>query len=231
VADWRRDTDATGVLVDIEGHGREPVDGVDLSRTVGWFTSSHPVRLTVPAGQLDEAMAGGPAAGSLVKAVKEQVRAVPGDGLGYELLRHLNPDTAPVLQAAPAPQIGFNYLGRFSTGRRTGTAEPWQLAGAVSGSVDPDLPVTHAVAAAAVVRDTEAGPELEITLSWAGRLLGEADADRLGRTWLAVLQGLADHTTSPDAGGHTPSDFPLLDLAQHQIEELEAAFGQGHRPR
>ncbi|MDN0201128.1 non-ribosomal peptide synthetase [Streptomyces sp. S.PNR 29] len=228
VAHWRR---APGVLVDIEGHGREPVDGVDLSRTVGWFTSSHPVRLTVPVGQLDEAMAGGPAAGSLVKAVKEQVRAVPGDGLGYELLRHLNPDTAPALQAAPAPQIGFNYLGRFSTGRSTGPAGPWQLAGAVSGSVDPDLPVTHAVAAAAVVRDTADGPELEITLSWAGRLLGEADADRLGRTWLAVLRGLADHTTSEDAGGHTPSDFPLLDLAQHQIEELEAAFGQGHRPR
>ncbi|RZB19443.1 hypothetical protein StrepF001_11550 [Streptomyces sp. F001] len=230
VVHWRGNADGS-LLVEVEGHGREPVEGVDLSRTVGWFTSSHPVRLEVPAGQLDDAMAGGPAAGSLVKAVKEQIRAIPGDGLGYDLLRHLNPETAPALESAPAPQVGFNYLGRFTTGHSTGPAGPWQPTGGVSGSVDPDLPVTHSVAAAAVVRDAVDGPELEITLSWAGRLLGEADAERLGETWLAMLGGLADHTTSPDAGGHTPSDFPLLDLAQHQIEELEAAFGRGHRSR
>ncbi|MER6528571.1 amino acid adenylation domain-containing protein [Streptomyces sp. NPDC001508] len=232
VTHWRQDgDDMSGLLVEVEGHGREPVRGADLSRTVGWFTSSYPVRLEVSAGQLDDVMAGGPAAGSLVKAVKEQVRAVPGDGLGHQLLRHLNPDTAPVLAAAPVPQVGFNYLGRFATGRSTGPAGPWQPVGAVSGSVDPNLPVTHPVAAAAVVRDTADGPELEITLSWAGRLLGEAEAGRLGETWLAMLTGLADHTTSPEAGGHTPSDFPLLDLAQHQIEELEAAFGRDSRPR
>ncbi|MFJ5266745.1 condensation domain-containing protein, partial [Streptomyces sp. NPDC088387] len=232
VAHWRRGVDeAAPVLVDVEGHGREPVEGVDLSRTVGWFTSSYPVRLAVPAGQLDDAMAGGQGAGRLVKAVKEQVRAVPGDGLGHGLLRHLNPDTGPVLRAAPTPQVGFNYLGRFTAGRGTGPAGPWQPAGAARGAVDPELPVTHPVAAAAVVRDTADGPELEITLSWAGRLLGEADVQRLGESWLALLNGFAAHTTSADAGGHTPSDFPLLDLAQHQIEELEAEFGQLRRPR
>ncbi|MDN0201304.1 condensation domain-containing protein [Streptomyces sp. S.PNR 29] len=221
VAHWRR---APGVLVDIEGHGREPVDGVDLSRTVGWFTSSHPVRLTVPVGQLDEAMAGGPAAGSLVKAVKEQVRAVPGDGLGYELLRHLNPETAPALQAAPAPQIGFNYLGRFASG---GAAEPvraWQPTGMIGGSGDGETPARYVLEAGAVVQDTPAGPEVTIVLTWAGRLLGEADADRLGRNWLALLGGLADHSRSEDAGGHTPSDFSLLDLAQDEVDEFETGF-------
>ena len=63
-----------------------------------------------------------------------------------------------------------------------------------------------------------------MTLSWAGGLLGDADAERLGAAWLELLAGLAAHTEDPDAGGHTPSDFPLLDLAQNQIEELEAAF-------
>ncbi|MFD0823415.1 condensation domain-containing protein, partial [Micromonospora zhanjiangensis] len=101
-----------GVLVDVEGHGRHPVDGEDLLRTVGWFTSVHPVRLDVSGVDLAAAAAGNAAAGELLKAVKEQVRAVPGDGLGYGLLRHLNPDTGSRLAGLPSPQIGFNYLGR-----------------------------------------------------------------------------------------------------------------------
>ncbi len=232
VAHWRPDT-ATGLLLDIEGHGRQPLDGADLLRTVGWFTSAHPVRLEVTGTDLDGAMAGGGAAGTLVKAVKEQVRAVPGDGLGHELLRHLNPATRTGFEAAPAAQIGFNYLGRFAVGggRAAGPPGPWEMAGdtAIGGSVDPDMPATHALDAGAVVRDTAEGPALTITLSWASRLLEEADADRLGRTWLDMLAGLADHTADPTAGGHTPSDFHLLNLAQHQIEELEAGFA-GEKP-
>ncbi|MET9549884.1 amino acid adenylation domain-containing protein [Streptomyces sp. NPDC006627] len=231
VGHWRPDT-AQALLVDVEGHGREPLEGVDLLRTVGLFTSVRPVRLDVSGAHLDAAMAGGEAAGSLVKAVKEQARAVPGDGLGHELLRHLDPVTGPVLRAAPAAQIGFNYLGRFAAGGGAGGGTgagrigPWQLAGesAIGGSVDPGMPATHVVDAVAAVRDTAGGPEVTITLSWAGRLLEEADARRLGDTWLKMLAGLAGHTEDPTAGGHTPSDFHLLDLAQHQIDELEAGF-------
>ncbi|WP_306338929.1 amino acid adenylation domain-containing protein, partial [Streptomyces sp. KL118A] len=243
VAHWRPDT-ATGLLLDIEGHGREPVDGTDLLRTVGWFTSAHPVRLAVTGTDLDGAMAGGRAAGTLVKAVKEQVRAVPGDGLGYGLLRHLNPSTAPVLRAAPAAQIGFNYLGRFAsaptatagtetdpraagagtTTGRAGEVGAWQLAGpAGAGGTDgSDTPAPHVLEGIAVVRDTPEGPELTVTLSWPGRLLAEADVERLGRTWVRMLSGLAAHTDDPAAGGHTPSDFHLLDLEQDEVDQFQA---------
>src|SRR5260370_16753927 len=88
---------------------------MDLSRTVGWLTSAHPVRLDTGAGEAAGVRAGGPAAGRVVKRIKEQLRAVPGDGLGYGLLRHLNPDTGPALAALPGAQIGFNYLGPFTT--------------------------------------------------------------------------------------------------------------------
>ncbi len=222
VALWRPET-AAGLLVDVEGHGREPLEDADLSRTVGWFTSVHPVRLAVTGADLDDAMAGGPSAGTLVKAVKEQVRAVPGDGLGYELLRRLNPDTGPVLAAAPTAQIGFNYLGRFAAGA-AGTVDDWQQAGAaaIGGSTEPDLPAMHVAEGLAVVRDTPEGPELTVTLSWPERLLDETDVERLGRTWVAMLDGLAAHTDEPAAGGHTPSDFHLLDLEQDEVDQFEA---------
>ncbi|MGW2230890.1 amino acid adenylation domain-containing protein [Streptomyces formicae] len=230
VAHWRPDV-ADRVLVDVEGHGREPIGDVDLSRTVGWFASTHPVRLDVTGVDLPDALSGGQAAGALVKAVKEQARAIPGDGLGYELLRHLNPETGRVLAAAPAPEIGFTYMGRFATGPHTAThTGPWQLTGdtAIGGSADPDTPLLHLLDAGAMVRDTAEGPELEITLSWPAALVDEARAERLGRTWLEMLGGLADHTSDPGAGGRTPSDFPLLDLAQDEVDEFETGFAGDH---
>ncbi|MEV0259662.1 amino acid adenylation domain-containing protein, partial [Streptomyces sp. NPDC050732] len=256
VAHWRPDR-AAGLLLDIERHGREPLDGTDLLRTVGWFTSAHPVRLDVTGADLDDAMAGGRAAGTLVKAVKEQVRAAPGDGLGYGLLRHLNSRTAPVLEAAPTAEIGFNYLGRFAAGAgagagggagaeaqedaatqagigKAGTGQPgaekaghvgaWQQAGsaAAGGTDGSDTPAPHALEGIAAVRDTPEGPELTVTLSWPGRLLSEADAERLGRTWVRMLTGLAAHTDDPTAGGHTPSDFHLLRLEQDEVDQFQA---------
>ncbi|MEV5594488.1 amino acid adenylation domain-containing protein [Streptomyces sp. NPDC052496] len=225
VAGTRPDADAAaGVLVDVEGHGREPVAGADLSRTVGWFTSVHPVRLDLSGVDLDQVAAGGPAAGALLKAVKEQTRAVPGDGFGHGLLRHLNPETAPVLAALPAPQIGFNYLGRFPAGAPEGTAGPWEAAGgtALGGSDDPDMPAPHVLEAGAVIRDSPEGPELTLTVGGPAGVLDDAAVTRLGHRWRELLGGLAAHTAAPEAGGHTPSDFPLLDLGQDEVEEFEA---------
>ncbi|MHA4820199.1 amino acid adenylation domain-containing protein, partial [Streptomyces aculeolatus] len=220
----RRPGGHTGLLVDMEGHGREEAGGLDPSQTVGWFTAVHPLRLDLGGIDLDGAAGGGPAAGALLKAVKEQAQAVPGDGLGHGLLRHLNAETAEVLAALPAPQVGFNYLGRFTAGARTGRVEAWQQAGesAVGGSAAPGMAVTHVLEANPVIRDTPAGPEVTLALAWAGGVLDEAEAERLGRTWLDMLAGLAAHTEDPAAGGHTPSDFPLLDLGQDEIDQFEA---------
>ncbi|MEV0119899.1 amino acid adenylation domain-containing protein [Streptomyces sp. NPDC050844] len=235
VARWRPEY-AAGVLVDIEGHGREAQRlGVDLSRTIGWFTGVHPVRVASSGVDLADVLSGGPAAGALLKAVKEQLQRVPGDGLGYGLLRHLNASTAPELAALPAPQIGFNYLGRFPVGANTGEPGAWESAGETGpgGAADPQAPAAHALAAGAIVQDTPHGPELTLSLAWPGGLLDHAQGAALGRQWLDVLTGLAAHTDGdPAAGGHTPSDFPLLELAQDEVEEFEAlaAEREGENP-
>jgi non-ribosomal peptide synthase protein (TIGR01720 family) len=126
------------------------------------------------------------------------------------------------------PQVGFNYLGRFATagGAGTSSVEPWQSAGdtAVGGAADPGMPVLHALDVGAVVADTASGPELTLTLSWPAALLDETDVQELGQAWLGLLKSLAAHAADPSAGGHTPSDFALLDLDQDEVDDLQAEF-------
>ncbi|MGW0916731.1 amino acid adenylation domain-containing protein [Streptomyces sp. NPDC002784] len=224
VARWRRDraAPADGLLVELEGHGRADLPGADVSRTVGWFTSAHPVRLDLAHTDLDEALAGGPALGDAVKVIKEQVRSAPGDRIGHGLLRHLNAGTAPRLAELPVPRLGFNYLGRLPSG---GPAADWTIdpaPGAFGGGADPDLPAVHTLALNIVAEDCPEGTVLRAGWTWPGALLGEDDVAALADTWLAVLATLARH----DAGdaGRTPSDVPLVGLSQDQLDRLEAAW-------
>ncbi len=225
-----------GMLVTMERHGREPLtDAMDLTRTVGWFTGVHPVRLDPGVIDFAAVRAGGPAAGRLVKRIKEQLRAVPSDGLGYGMLRHLNPATAASLAALPQPQIGFNYLGRFAASRddqgdarrpgdAAGPAAHWRPAGerAMGGQVDPEMAARHLLEAGGVVRDLPEGPELTVTLESPKGLLDAAALGELAAGWVAMLAGLVAHTTGGGSGGHTPSDFSLITLGQDDIEEFEA---------
>jgi nonribosomal peptide synthetase CepB len=207
------------VLVDIEGHGRVPLtDGMDLSRTVGWLTSVHPARLDPGRGMAAGVRAGGPAAGKVLKEIKEQLRAVPGDGLGYGLLRYLDAEAGPMLAGLPAAQIGFNYLGRFTAGTASGAWQQLEL----DGAADERMAVAHPLEASGFVQDGPEGPVLSLALSWSGALLAEGEVRALLSAWVDMLAGLAAHAAQPGAGGRTPSDFSLLTLAQSQVEELEA---------
>ncbi|TDD50918.1 non-ribosomal peptide synthetase [Saccharopolyspora elongata] len=212
-----------GVLVDVEGHGRyeEVVPGVDLTRTVGWFTTLHPVLLDPVALDWREVTTGGPGLGTALKQVKEQLRVIPDHGLGYGLLRYLNPDTAPELARLARPQIAFNYLGRF--GASAGGEWGWAPEGdALGGGADPALGVGHGIEINAVVEDGVDGPWLGVTWSWHTAVTSREAVHDLAQDWLAVLNGLIAHVDRPGTGGRTPSDLPLLRLDQHDIEELEA---------
>ncbi|MFF3898067.1 non-ribosomal peptide synthase/polyketide synthase [Streptomyces sp. NPDC001812] len=231
VAQWRhrRGLGEDGaVLVDLEGHGREDVVGdVDLSRTVGWFTTVYPVRLDPGQLDRDEVRAGGAALGRAVKRVKEQLRAVPDNGIGHGMLRHLNPATAPLLAAYPDPQIGFNYLGRIGAPGAEGqdwavAPESAALTGAAAG--DPDTRLAHAIDINALVRDLPEGPELSVTWTWPDGLFPERDMRELADNWFDALDALARHATAPESGGHSPSDMPLVNLSQAQLDLLESKW-------
>ncbi|MFJ1747309.1 amino acid adenylation domain-containing protein [Streptomyces sp. NPDC088116] len=224
VADWRRRKnrgDTASLLVDLEGHGREDIGGgADLSRTVGWFTSLYPVRLDPGTPDWGEVWAGGPEAGRVLKLVKEQLRALPDHGIGYGLLRHLNPGTAPVLAALPTPQIGFNYLGRLRAGTETDWAAAPEADG-LGGGADDAMPVPHAVEINALTQDGPEGAQLGVTWTWPSELFSEDDIRDLAGTWFRALDALVTHAERPGAGGHTPSDLTLVSLTQDEIDAFE----------
>ena len=237
VADWRRRQDRgadTGlgshaVLLDVEGHGREEVFAdVDLTRTVGWFTSLYPVRLDPGLLDLEEALSGGATLGRALKTIKEQLRAVPRKGLGYGLLRYLNGATSEQLAGFAAPQLGFNYLGRFG-GEAAGSGTPgWVLADdeVGLGGGDAAMPLAHCVEINALTLDGADGPRLMANWSWAAALLTDGQVRDLAESWFRALEALVRHALAPGAGGRSPSDLALVDLTQAEIERLEREVAQ-----
>ncbi|WP_203868765.1 non-ribosomal peptide synthetase [Plantactinospora endophytica] len=215
-----------GVLVDLESHGRaeDVIDGVDLSRTVGWFTASYPVRLDPGPADLSELRAGGPAVGDALKRVKEHVRAASGRGLGYGALRHLDRRSAAVLARLARPQVGLNYLGR-APAAPTGPGADWSVATDVPGVVgqDPAMRLPHALEIVAIVRDAGSGPCLETTWVWPAELFTEDRVRETVQAWFDALTALVWQSRSA-GGGLTPSDVSLAGLDQAEIDLLEAEW-------
>ncbi|MFD8200064.1 amino acid adenylation domain-containing protein [Streptomyces sp. NPDC059701] len=191
----------TSVVIDVEGHGREPLEqDADLSETVGWLTSLYPVRLDpqVPGWSPDDAdPASDDRLGEAVRRVTAQLGRVPRNGLGYGLLRHLNPATEAGLAGLTAPQLCFNYLGR-QNGSASGD-EDWGVApesGALPLGADPRMPLTHVAEVDAAVEEGPDGPRLVAHWRWARRLLTDSEAAELADLWFAALRALVVHATA-----------------------------------
>jgi non-ribosomal peptide synthase protein (TIGR01720 family) len=231
VADWGRrhgrdnGADGSAVLFDLEGHGREELFAdLDLSRTVGWYTSLFPVRLELGALDLGAALAGGEVLGRLLKSIKEQLRRLPNHGIGYGLLRYLNRETAPQLAAHATPQLSFNYLGGSRhLKRRTGA---WPMT--MCGLAVVIRPCRLAIASRSTHTPSmgPGGPRLIAEWSFAPALIGEVSVRDLAEGWFQALEALVRHAAQPGAGGRTPSDLPLVALSQTEIDLLERRYPQ-----
>ncbi|AMA46431.1 non-ribosomal peptide synthase/polyketide synthase [Pseudomonas alabamensis] len=191
-------------LIELEGHGREDLfDDVDLSRTVGWFTSAYPVRLT-PSGEL----------GDSIKQVKEQLRGVPHKGIGFGLLRYLgNEDARQALAQLPSPRITFNYLGQLD-GQFDGDALLSPATESAGEEQSPRAPLGNWL----VLNGQVYGGELSLAFSFSAQMFAPATIERLARAYEAELTALIAHCDKPR--GLTPSDVPLAGLSQAQLDAL-----------
>ncbi len=204
VADW---TGRDDVLVDLEGHGREEIgDDVDLSRTVGWFTTLFPVALRLGDGDTRD-----PAAA--LRSVKEQLRTIPRRGIGYGLLRWLSDDAA--LAAKPAPEIRFNYLGQFDTVLPVESG--YALAPESVGPIhSPAGRRGHLLEIDARV----SGGRLQLDWTYNTAVHRRETIVALAERFLDALREMIARCREAQPGGFTPSDFPLARLDQAALDRL-----------
>ena len=198
--------------VELEGHGREDLfDDVDISRTVGWFTTTYPLWLDITRAY---------GAGEALTQIKEQLRGIPKHGVAYGLVRYLGDDRmAQRLRKLPEPQLSFNYLGQTEQGQAQAT-----LFGPAPEFKGPDQsPEAHRSHLIEVSGGVSKG---RLTMAWRySRAQYRPDTIQwLAQHFLDALQEIISHCQSPDAGGVTLSDFGLADLDQQELDNLLGRF-------
>ena len=204
------------LLVDVEGHGREALfDDVDLTRTVGWFTSIYPLLLELP-DDTDY--------GERLKSIKEQVRRVKHGGVGYGVLRYLSADKAVRKQLARQPQseISFNYLGRYDevvsevkeAGLFQAAAERTGANRASGGKRQYLLQMNSSVV----------NGKLQMSWEYSADMHSEETVTQLASAYLSELEHLIRHCQGTNAGGFTPSDFAEFKWTEADLDDLSAAI-------
>ncbi len=204
----------SAVLIDLEGHGREDLfQDVDISRTVGWFTSIFPVAVRIT----EEAQPG-----DLIKSVKEQLRRIPNKGIGYGLLRYLRSHDALREQLCrfTAPEISFNYLGQFD---QTFPAEaPFRLASeAIGKSNDVSTRLPYALD----INVSLLEGRLVVAWGYSRHRYKRETIVELGESYLVMLNTYIQHCVAQETGSYTPSDFPDIDIDQGTLDHIFEEIG------
>ncbi len=203
-------TGAPDLRVDLEGHGRgELFEDVDLTRTVGWFTSMYPVYLDLQ---------GVEEIGTALKSVKETLRQVPNQGLGYGWLRYSGQSEA---AQQPAATVRFNYMGQYDQGfgldvllipAGEPVVEPVSLRGRRSHLLD---------IAGGVVRE-------QMHFLWMySRVLHRAETiEKVAGEFVTALRELISYAQTATAKAYTPSDFPSARLDQGALDDFISMIGE-----
>ncbi|HEX8558228.1 MAG TPA: condensation domain-containing protein, partial [Pyrinomonadaceae bacterium] len=206
---FARWTGEPALLCELEGHGRDALgEDLDVSRTIGWFTSLYPVLLELEEG-------GGP--GAALKSIKEQLRRAQAGGAGYGLLLYAGGDeeAARKLRAMPRPEVVFNYHGQLDQALAGGVAfRPARESAGPARDAGGDR--AHVLGVNGLV----AGERLRLDWTYSENLHRRESVEELAAGFVAALRALVAHCLTEGAGGVTPSDFPLARIGQRQLDRL-----------
>lgn len=186
----------------LEGHGREGIfEDLDISRTIGWFTSLYPVRLKFRS-ELPTA--------DQIKHFKESLRKIPHNGLGYGVLKYLKKSFE--LDSEPSAIASFNYLGQFEEGE---TGSILKISKYKAGqTIANHLLLTTGLEFNSYVRNSK----LEISLTYSNQILEPEDAEKLLEGYIRNLKAAIDFCLQTEEGGITPSD---IDFDEFDIDTLD----------
>jgi non-ribosomal peptide synthase protein (TIGR01720 family) len=209
-------TGRDALLFEMEGHGREALfREVDLSRTVGWFTSLFPVPIRL--GQADDEVAA-------LREVKEQLRRVPNRGIDFGVLKYLGGDAevAARLSSLPRAEVIFLYLGQYEEEQGGGGAAFRTARESAGPSRSPSDERQHVLEFTAQV----VGGRLYLSLGYSENLHREKTVRRLADETAATLRSLLERRHTAGAGAYTPSDFPEAGLSQSDLDEILAELSE-----
>ncbi len=200
---------SAGLLLDLEGHGRVdlgPQFHRDVSRTVGWFTTIYPVYLNLNGRHIGEDL----------KTVKEVLREVPNQGVGFGVLKDLDQTGRALLEAVPKPEVVFNYLGQFD---QTMGSDEWTFAPRPESTTKgSDVLRPHLLEIQSyIVRG-----QLQIDFRYGKDIQNASTVQLLGSYLLEELHTVVQHCRTAESS-FTPSDFPLSQLTQRELDEVQAA--------
>ncbi|AIU82000.1 non-ribosomal peptide synthetase [Bacillus velezensis] len=202
--DW---TGGGRLRIAMEGHGREHImPELDISRTVGWFTSMYPVLIDLNTA--------GSELGTAVKTVKDTLGRIPDKGIGYGILKYMTPPEQKTIRFRQAPEISFNYLGQFND---TEDQHTFSLSGLASGhDITPTWQREQAVEMSAMA----AQHKLHFSLSYPPSRFSKETMEQLLQTLQQYLRDIMAHCTGKEEAEKTVSDFSSKTLTSDDLDSI-----------
>ncbi|MDZ8262381.1 type I polyketide synthase [Nostoc sp. ChiQUE01b] len=209
------------LLVDLEENGREVstsgIDNADISRTVGWITTTYPVLLDLE--KTDNP-------GDALKVIKEQLRSISSEGLDYGVLRYLSQDTVlqDKIRSLPQAEVAFLYVGQIAKSLPQDSL--FQLTEELPDATR-SLEATQPHKLHLIGTVTEG--QLQLDWYYSKNLHQRQTIEKLSDNFVKALLSLITHCQSLETVEYTPSDFSVANINQENLSKLLAQVGQSGR--
>ncbi|MFC6632382.1 non-ribosomal peptide synthetase [Microbulbifer taiwanensis] len=212
ILSYYQSTGSRSLIIDVEGHGREQIyPGVDITRTVGWFTSLYPVSLALSnPGDI----------GQSIKEVKYALHAIPNKGVGYPIFRYINQH--PASGKMPEGQVLFNFLGDFQPKNTKASEQHFAFSESPTGANSSG---NREVSKLVTINGMVVFDQLSFNFSYPQAWLGETISEWQNK-FANMLEAIVEHCGDAPRLGYTPDDFPLLKASLEQLDEIMPVLEQ-----
>lgn len=195
-------TGSEDIIIELEGHGRDDIfEGIDISRTVGWFTSLYPFYIKLKKENLSDQ----------IKEVKEEIRKIPNKGIGFGILNYMSK----ALKGNDQKYIRFNFLGDFTSGHDNSTVN------LLKDQLGSDYDKRNRLTCIIDINCFIVGGKLNVLLTYSKNKFSDNTMERYINSYINDLKTIIDHCCDKELVEFTPSDFDTVDIT---LEELDSLF-------